>query len=239
MRFALTVISCLVIGAAHAITADELVQKNIEAHGGLAAIKAINNIVASGKMTVGGGDFSLDLAVKQVMARPAQMRTEASFQGMTQVNAFDGKESWGISPFGGRKDPQRNSADQAKAEKYSADIEGVLVDAKAKGYAVEYLGLEDVDGTMAHKLRVKLSATDSRTVFLDPDFFLEIRFEDRIQIRGSENVSTTDLGDYEKVNGWFMPFAVEAPGQKITIEKIEANQTIDPAQFSFPTAAKK
>jgi hypothetical protein len=224
--------------AAFAITAEELVAKNIEAHGGMAAIKAIDSTVATGKMTFGGGDFSLDLDLKMIGARPNNSRMEATFQGMTMVNAFDGKESWTISPFQGRKDPQRNSADEAKVAKINADLDGVLVDAKAKNYVVEYLGMEDVDGTNAHKLRVKLNATDSRVLYLDPDYFLEIRIEDRMQMRGSEIFSRTDLGDYEKVNGVMMPFYIETEGQKITLEKIEANSKVEAGQFAFPVAAK-
>lgn len=224
---------------AFALTADELVAKNIEAHGGMAALDAIKNIKAAGKLTFGGGDFSLDLVMSQVISRPAQLRSEATFQGMTMVQAFDGKESWMISPFQGRKDPQRLSADEAKSYKLQADIEGVLVNAKAKGYTVDYLGMEDVDGTNAHKLRVKLNATDSRLVFLDPDHFLEIRFEDRLQVRGSEVVTRTDIGDYEKVAGWYMPFYFESPGQKISIDTIEANAAVEPSQFAFPVAAAK
>jgi hypothetical protein len=223
-----------------ALTAAEVIAKNIESHGGLAALKAIENTTATGKMTVGdGGEFSLDMELKMVQARPSSSRMEATFQGMTMVNAFDGKESWAISPFGGRKDPQRNGADEAKVAKIMADMDGQLVDFQAKGYTVDYLGMEDVDGTNAHKLRVKLNATDSRTFFLDPDFFLEIRIEDRFQMRGVESVTRTELGDYEKVNGWFMPFYVESQGAKMSFEKIEANSKIDNAQFGFPVTTKK
>jgi hypothetical protein len=238
MRATIGVIALLLSGLSHAFTADEIISKNIENHGGLAALKAIQSTTATGKMTFGGDGFSLDLALKMVQTRPGSSRMEATFQGMTQVNAFDGKESWTISPFQGRRDPQRNSADEAKMAKINADMDGALVDYKAKGYTVEYLGMEDVDGTNAHKLRVKLNATDSRTYFLDPDYFLEIRIEDRFQMRGAEIVSRMDLGDYEKVNGWYLPFSMEAQGQKITIDKIEANVPVDPNQFAFPSAKK-
>ena len=225
--------------AATEMTAEQLIAKNIENHGGLSALKAIENTTATGKLTFGGGDFSLDLALKMVTQRPASSRMEATFQGMTLVNAFDGKESWTISPFQGRRDPQRNSEDQAKMAKINADIDGALVDYQAKGYKIDYLGMEDVDGTNAHKLRVKLNATDSRTFFLDPDYFLEIRYEDRFQMRGAEIVTRTDLGDYEKVSGWFMPFYIETQGQKISIDKMEVNTKIDPSQFAFPESTKK
>jgi hypothetical protein len=225
--------------SAVAMTSAELIEKNIKARGGMAALQAINNVKASGKVNWGGGDFSLELAAVQYTARPANMRMEATFQGLTMVQAYDGKEGWMISPFQGRKDPQRNSPDEVKGNKLSADIEGVLVNAEAKGYSVDYLGLEDVDGTMAHKLRVKLNDTDTRTVFLDPDHFLEIRFEDRMQIRGAEAVIQTDVGDYEKVNGWLMPFYFESSGQKVTFDTIEANVALDQALFGFPASAAK
>lgn len=240
MRMLTAAIALALSGLSHAFTAEELINKNIESHGGLAALKAIENTTATGKMTFGdGGDFSLDLALKVVQSRPGNSRMEATFQGMTMVNAFDGQNAWTISPFEGRVDPQRNSSDEAKMAKINADLEGQLVDYKAKGFTVEYLGMEDVDGTNAHKLRVKLNATDSRTFFLDPDFFLEIRMEDRFQIRGAEMVVKTDVGDYEKVNGWYMPFYSETQGQKISIDKIVANSKVDPTQFGFPTVAPK
>jgi hypothetical protein len=50
----------------------------------------------------------------------------------------------------------------------------------------------------------------------------------------------TDLGDYEKVNGVFIPFSIEAAPkgsqdkQKIIIEKAEANVPTDDAAFHFP-----
>lgn len=237
---ALAIVPALLLASgAHALSAEELIAKNIEAHGGLAAIKAIDNITATGKMTFGDGDFSLDLDYQQVIARPGRLRVEATFQGMTAVNAYDGKESWLISPFQGRKDPQRNSEDETKSYQLSADLEQALVGAKAKGYQVDYVGSEDVDGTQAYKLRVKLNATDTRTVYLDSDYFLEIRVEDRIQVRGAEQFTRTDLGDYEKVNGWYFPFYYESDGQKIQIDKIVANGTVDPQQFSFPAAPAK
>lgn len=239
MRLLAAAIALTISGLSHAITAEELINKNIESHGGLAALKAIQNTTATGKMTFGGGDFSLDLALKVVQSRPGNSRMEATFQGMTMVNAFDGKDSWTISPFQGRLDPQRNSGDDAKMAKINADLDGQLVDYKAKGYQVEYLGMEDVDGTNSHKLRVKLNATDTRTFFLDPDFFLEIRLEDRFQMRGAEMVVKTDVGDYEKVNGWFLPFYSESQGQKINFDAIVANGKVDAGQFAFPTTPKK
>src|SRR5258706_11447618 len=82
-------------------TADELVQKNIEARGGLDKIKAIKSIRMSGKSVAGG----FNATVGQESLRPNLVRETFSIQGMTAVQAYDGSTGWAIQPFGGRKDP--------------------------------------------------------------------------------------------------------------------------------------
>ena len=124
---------------------------------------------------------------------------------MTAVQAYDGKEGWKISPFQGRKDPEKMSADDAKSLIEEAEIDGPLVDWKAKGSTVEYLGTEDVDGTLAHKLKVVRKNGDVSFVYLDPDHFLEIRILTQRMEQGAQVEVETDLGDYEKIAGVFLP----------------------------------
>ena len=135
----------------------------------------------------------------QIKKRPDDVRTEASLQGMTQIEAYDGKEGWRVSPFFGRRDPERMSADDVKALVEDAEMDGPLVDWQAKGNAVEYLGTEDVDGTPAHKLKVTRKNGDVSFVYLDPDHFLEIRVLTQRTRHGAYEEVETDLGDYEKV----------------------------------------
>ena len=61
----------------------------------------------------------------QTKKRPDEVRTEASLQGMTQIEAYDGKDGWRVSPFFGRKDPERMSADDVKALVETAGIKMV------------------------------------------------------------------------------------------------------------------
>jgi hypothetical protein len=230
--------------SASAMTVDELVSKNIEARGGIDAIRAIQSIKASGRMNFSGGDFSVDLGFASLNERESKVRTEASIQGLTQVTAYDGKDAWTINPFQGRRDPERMSAEDAKGLEVQADIDGPLVDWKAKGHQVEYLGTEDMDGTEAHKLKITLKNGDVQYRYLDPDYFLEILVVNQTRRRGVESEFETEMGNYEKVAGVYMPFAMESGpkggrrGQKITIEKAEANVEIDDSLFAFPQAAK-
>ncbi len=221
-------------------TADELVAKNIEAKGGATALHDLQSLRLTGKMLVQQGQ--IELAYLQIKERPEEVRTEASLQGMTQIQAYDGKEGWKVSPFFGRKDPERMSADDVKALIEDTEIDGALVDWKTKGSSVEYLGTEDVEGTPAHKLKVVRKNGDVSFVYLDPDHFLEIRVLTQRVRHGAHEEVETDLGDYEKAGGVFVPTSIEsgqkgAPDkQRIIIDKVEANVPVDDAKFHFPAS---
>jgi hypothetical protein len=224
-------------------TLETLVAKNVEAKGGADAIKALQSVRLSGKMLVNEGQ--IEFTYTQIKKRPDEVRTELTLQSMTVIQAYDGKEGWRVSPFQGRKDPEKMSADDTKSLIEDAEIDGPLVDWKAKGSTVEYIGTEDVDGTMAHKLKVVRKNGDVNFVYLDPDHFLEIRVLTQRVEQGAQVEVETDLGDYEKINGVFIPFSEEAgrkgspDKQKIIIEKAEPNVPVDDAVFHFPATASK
>lgn len=225
------------------ITVDALVAKNIEAKGGADALRAVQSLRLQGKLLVNEGQLEFSFA--QTKKNPGQVRTEMSLQGMTLVQAYDGSQGWKISPFGGRKDPEKMSADDAKSLIEDAEIDGPLVNWQAKGSTVEYLGPEDVDGTLAHKLKVVRKNGDVSYVYLDPDYFLEIRILTQRLEQGALVEIETDLGDYEKIAGAFFPFSIEAgpkgspDKQKIIIEKAEANVPVEDGVFKFPSGAPK
>lgn len=228
---------------ATAPTLDELVAKNVEAKGGAEAVHALQSLRRTGKMLVNEG--KIQLAYTQVKKRPLEVRTEATLQGMTAVQAFDGKDGWKISPFQGRKDPERMSADDIKELMEDAEMDGPLVDWKEKGSTIEYVDREDVDGTNAYKIKVTRKNGDVNFVYLDPDHFLEIRvLTQRVQ-QGALVETETDLGDYEKINGVFVPTSIEAGGkgdsdkQKVIIDKAEGNVPVEDTTFHFPTTPAK
>jgi len=219
-------------------TVDELLAKNIEAKGGASALNNLQTLRSSGKLLIQQGQ--IELGYQQTSKRPDEVRSEASLQGMTQIEAYDGKEGWKVSPFSGRKDPERMSADDVKALVEDTEMGGPLADWKAKGSTVEYLGTEDVDGTPAHKLKVVRKNGDVSFVYLDPAHFLEIRIVTERVRHGAHEEVETDLGDYEQAAGVFVPTSIEvgrkgAPDKQQTIiDKLEANVPVDDTIFHFP-----
>ena len=228
---------------AHAWTADELIARYLQARGGRTKLAAIHSLRITGKTASGQGDFVTRQPITTLIKRPGLVRAERSMQGLTAVTAFDGREGWSLQPFGGRREPQKLAPDAVKSLRLQADIDGPLVDYQAKGNSVAYLGTEDVDGTEAHKLQVTLRDGDILYIYLDPDYFLEIREVSETRVRGVEQESETDFGNYEKVAGVYMPFSIESgakgepKGTKVTVEKIETNVPLADSLFHFPATA--
>ncbi len=245
MRHCLVVllaVCCLSHGALSQ-TADELINKNIEAKGGMEKIQAIKTLRMTGKLVAVGGFTGM---TGQENMRPNLVRETFTLQGMTSVQAYDGSTAWQIQPFRGRKDPELMGDDDTRDLLIDADFDGPLVNYKEKGNAVEYLGHNIVDGDDALRLKVTLKNGDIVYYYLDPDTYLEIRKETQEFIRGSVRENVIDLGSYKPVNGVMYPFSIASgpendptSWQTVTMEKIEANVPLEPSEFGVPASLKK
>jgi outer membrane lipoprotein-sorting protein len=225
--------------AVWAQTADEIIAKNIQARGGLDKLKSVQTIKATATMAMGPGMEAPGMLIQK---RGNLARLEFTVQGLTAVQAYDGKNAWQIMPFTGKKDPELMSADEAKEVEEMADVDGPLVDYKSKGHQVELLGKEKVEGTDAYKLKVSLKNGDVLTVYIDADSFLTIKEETKRTVRGTEQVVESAIGDYKEVEGLVIPFAIESgvkgsqEREKLTISKIELNVPVDDSIFKMPAA---
>lgn len=237
-RTFLTVLAAttLLSALSHAQSVDEVIARNIQAHGGLERLKAVTTMRASGKFSAG----SFRAAFLQENKRPDKVREEFILQGLAQVRAYDGKAGWQVNPFGGRKDPELLAEDDMKDLVVDADIDGPLVGYQQKGHKAELMGHDPVEGTDCYKIKLTLKNGDLRYYYLDADSFLELKLETQTMIRGAIKENETYYGDYEQVGGVYYPFAIEtgekgSPDRvKLTVEKVELNVPLGDTLFSMP-----
>jgi outer membrane lipoprotein-sorting protein len=237
---AIVLCACLGAAAQSNPTADEIISKNVAARGGLDKIKAIQSLRLTGKMQVGPG---IEAPVTLLQKRPNMIRIEFTVQGMTGIQAYNGKDGFQVMPFQGSKDPQPLSADDLKDMEHQADFDGPLVDYKAKGNQVELVGKEPVEGADAYKLKVTLKDGDVQYDYVDTDSFLEVKASGKRNVRGTDVEWSSSMGDYKPVNGVLFPFAIEQTAQgsdqkmKIVVDTIEPNVQIADSQFVAPPPA--
>jgi hypothetical protein len=231
------VLAAVLAAPAAAQTVDEVIAKSFEARGGLDKLKAVQSIRMTGKMSMGPMELPIVIESK----RPASLRLDITVQGTLAVQAYDGATAWGISPMGTGQ-AEALPADQAREIADQADLDGPLVDSKAKGHQVELVGREKVEGSEAFKLKVTKKSGDVEYYFLDAESYLPVRVEGKRTVRGTEIEGEGTIGDYKEAGGFLWPHSIQngAKGrpekQTITIEKIEINPAIDDARFRMPAA---
>lgn len=229
--------ACLALPAA-AQTVDEIIAKNIQAHGGEAKLRAVKTLRVTGKLEAGPMQVPVTIAFE----RPDMVRMEFTAQGMTGIQAYDGKTGWSVMPFQGKKDPEPMAADDLKDLQNQADLDGPLMDYKAKGNTVEYLGKEKIEGSDAYKLKVTRKNGTVETTYIDADTGLEVKTISKTMIRGNEAEVVTTFSDFREVEGMTFPFSSETSAvgspqtQKIIVEKVEINPSLNDSQFHMPAA---
>jgi outer membrane lipoprotein-sorting protein len=234
-RWAILAVGILAASVATGQTAEELVAKSIEARGGLEKIKAVQTMRLIGTMKVGDETLPSVLELK----RPGKSRWEFIFQGETAVQAFDGKSGWMVIPFAGKPEPEPMSARDRKEAEQQADIDGPLVDYKAKGSTIELVG-HDADHAQDWKLKVTLKNGEVRYIYLDAKTYLQTTTVMTKNLDGDDVEIVSTIGDYKKVGALTLPHSFSASTkdgketQSLTFEKIELDVPIDDSRFQMP-----
>lgn len=237
----LAVGAALWAGAVQAQSLDEILAKNYQARGGLERITSVTSARITGTMSMGGG---MEAPFVWQWKRPNKLRLEFTFQGMTGVQAYDGQTGWMVMPFMGSSAPERMPDDQLAEIKDQADFDGELVNWKEKGHQVELVGKARVEGTDAYKLKVTKKNGDVSYVYLDAEYFLEIRGEGKRTLRGQELEFESSISDYKEVDGLLIPHAMSSKakgmpgGQTLIFSKVELNVPLDDALFAMPATTK-
>jgi len=222
-------------------TTDEIVAKVLAARGGLEKAKAVQTERITGTIYFNPELYGPFLAE---FKRPGKMHNEVTIQNKTVVRSFNGKDSgWVTNPFAGKNAPEPMSAEEVKDAVNEADFDGPLVDAKAKGNAIELSGTEKVEGRDAYILKVTHKDGQVSSYSFDTKTFLLVKWSGVDTVNGEEVTRETYFHDYRDVGG--LKFAFElvsnTPGadvtQRIVVDKIEVDPQIDETHFAKPPAS--
>ncbi len=232
----------LLAGAASAMTLDEIIARNLEARGGKDKLAALTSVRITGTVHMANG---MEAPLTWTWKRPDKVRSEIVLQGMTMIQAFDGTKGWMVVPFGGNPDPQEMPEDQRKRMEEQADFDGPFIDTEKKGYTLELVGKETVEGTEAWVVRVTDKHGEQSTIYLDAEYFLPFKQVAKRTIRGQEMEISSSIGDYKEVDGLLFPFSTEVTvkgtphTESVTFEKIELNVPVDDSLFEMPSTPEK
>jgi len=236
------------------LTAEQVVEKNAAARGGLQAWQAVQSMTISGQMEAGGKQ-NLDLPFFLEMKRPRKTRLELRFAGQTAVQVYDGVNGWKVRPYLGRKEVEAYTTDELKQATSQSDLDGPLIDYVAKGSKVALEGIEKVEDHDAYKLNITMKNGETRHLWIDAQTFLDVKIEGTPRrLDGKLHPVEIAFRDYRPVQGLMIPYLLETtvheaakiPGKgmalqdmtsKIVIQNVAMNPNLADSDFTKPQAA--
>ena len=244
LRLGIFAIAMVLALPLQAQTADEIIANYFENTGGMDAWKAMTGMKMTAKVNQGGMEIPLEI---YQLADGRQM-TVINFQGKElKQGVFDGESLWSTN-FMTMK-AEKSDAEQTANFKLNAnDFPDSFMDYKEKGYTVELMGKETIDGAETFKIKlVKEPITvdgnkedDISYYFFDTENFVPIAVQSEIKSGPAKGqISETTMSDYQEVDGIYFPFSIAqgvkgGQSQPITVETIELNPTVEDSAFSFP-----
>ena len=209
------------------LTAPEIVQRYVEARGGLEKLRAIRTLVFKGPPRPNGRPG------RQILrARPYYLNVGAEGNDGAPWEAYD--ES-GLRP--------RVTDAPGAALRHTAYFDDPLVMSLEPGWTLELTGTERIGDRDAWRLRVTYPDGFVNESFVDTKTWLVVgrRFTAPVHAFGASVTSQAIIGDYRSVAGVLFPFSLRevdlATGEQMdafTWQTIEANVPLDLAIFSPP-----
>jgi hypothetical protein len=219
---------------APALSAEEIVAKNVAARGGLQAWRGVQTMMLAGKLGAGGnqrGTLSVPTQVQPKgqaailphrpteeahlpfvmdLKRPDKMRFELQFNKQTAIQVYDGVQGWKLRPYLNRLEVEPFTPQEVKMASKQAQLDGFLIDYAAKGTRLELDSIEKVEGHDTYKLKLTLKNGDLTHVWVDSQTFLETKIEGQPRrLDGTYHPVEVYYRDYRPVNGLQIPFVLE------------------------------
>jgi hypothetical protein len=226
------ILSLVVSMGMRAQTADDIVNKYLEALGGKDKIGQIKSVHMENTVEVMGNEGPSTVTV--LGGKGYRIDSEVNGQKITQV--YTDKGGWAINPFMGSSEPQALPEDVLKQNKERIDPSGPLYDYAAKGNKVE------LDGKEGGSYKLKVTSPDSiaTELYIDTATYYLVKSVSSVSMMGQTMDLTSTFSDFKKSDyGVVFPYTIEINyGDQFSltskVKKIEVNQEVDPKIFDMP-----
>lgn len=226
---------CFAGAGVFAQTANEIINKNIEAMGGRDKLSKLASVYEEMNTSVMGQE----IPGKIWIINDKGMRTEMTIMGQKMITVVTKDTGWIVNPMMGNSTPQPLPLGQLKQSMGRLDLHGQFMDYVNKGYKATLLGKEAVNGKDAYKIQLSKTGEPRLVFFIDASSFYITKVSTDVNANGTTMTAVVVLSDYKKTpEGYLFPFQtnIEAGPTEVksTITKITVNPSVDPALFQKP-----
>lgn len=214
-------------------TADQVLDKYVQAVGGADAVQKISSRVVSGTIGFGGQQFPVEVLAKAPNKRISTVHTPNG----DSITAFDGSAGWLGNP-GGRP-PRDMNAQEVEAVSFDATFH-LPTELKKMFTQFRVRPAEKIGGHEVVQVIGLREGKPPLRLFFDKDSGLLLRTVRYSETPLGRNPTQVDYTDYRSEGGVKIPFqwTVARPSGRFTIQVSEAKQNvaIDDAKFAKPAA---
>lgn len=217
-------------------TADDIVNKYINAVGGKDILNSIKTIYIESSFDIMGSEAPSTTYI----VNGKGYKSVLNFNGTEIVQCITDKGGWTINPMMGQTTAVALPQDQVKASQSQLEAGGPLFNYVAKGNKVELIGKDTSGGKNQYKVQLTTKdATATMTFYIDAITFFINKVISKASVSGQDLETTITFNDYKKTDfGYVMAYSQQINLPQITLnvthKKIEVNKTIDPAIFDMP-----
>jgi hypothetical protein len=212
-------------------TPSELVEKYVQASGGVSAIQKVSTRVEKGNADFGGHDVPVDIFDKA----HAQRATVMHLPNGDNVTTVDGKRGWTVSSG---HPVIEMSTSEVEAGKIDADLQ-FPIHLKNQFGQLQAARPEKIGNHETYQLVALRSGEPWLSLYFDEQSGLLLRMERYSDSPLGMNPTRIDYGDYRPVDGVQVPYRVTVarPGGEITIHVAEVTQNtpITEGKFARPS----
>ena len=210
-------------------TADEIIDKYINAIGGKENWKKVTSLKMEGNVEVQG----LEIPFTMQAVNGKGLRTDGEFQGNFFIDIITPTKGWSQNPMVGKATLQPLSDDELIEKLDDLDIQGAFVDYKEKGSAVEFLGKDEEDGNEYFKIKLTTKNKNETTYFFDTKTYLVYKQETISKQQGQDVKIVVKSLDYQLIDGGIkVPFKLDQGQMVLASKKFTVNGPIDEKIFS-------
>ncbi|QNJ98712.1 outer membrane lipoprotein-sorting protein [Constantimarinum furrinae] len=218
---------------------DEIIANYFENTGGVDNWNNLESIKFVGSVNAQG----MTIPIEMYQTKDGKQLLKINIQGqeMTQFS-FDGETMWTTNFM--TMQPEKSDAEATEnMKKQSGNFPSPFLNYKEKGYTVELIGKETMEGTETYKVKLTqlpvmadgVETPNITTYYFEAENFVPIATEAEAMVGPMKGQKFTDtMSDYQEVDGLYFPFAMTMGGQPVTITEIVINPEIDEAMFVFP-----
>jgi hypothetical protein len=212
-------------------TAEEIVNKNLDAIGGKALLSSIKSVVIESNIEFMGNEAPSTTYILNGKG----FKSETDFNGSKIIQCVTDKGGWGINPMAGQSSATAMPDEAVKQAQGQLYIGGPLMNYSDNGGKIELVGKDTAD----YKIHLTNTTGTDATFYINMKTYLIDMLVAKISQGGQDFETTVNFSDYRKTDGGpLMSFTQSRVLPQVTlnvnIKKVEINKEIDPAIFQMP-----